>query len=221
MVSGSAYEIWTREHAGNRKGERLRRLKEGHGHAEKLFAESVWWPAFTSYDRLHPEYEVSDFKDGSRYLDFAYIREGAKVCIEIDGYGPHRRDADRRQFSDELTRQNHLVIDGWIVIRFTYDDVKERPRHCQQLLQQLFGKLFGDRNRTGENLSILEKEAIRLAYRQNGKVAPGELFHYLGIGRTKGSRLIADLIDKKWFIPASGNRRICLYRLNGDRPLTF
>lgn len=220
MIFGEVHERWIREHQKRRSGERLRRLNEGHAYAEKWFAETVWWPAFGSFDQLHPEYEVFDFKDGSRFLDFAYIQGGVRICIEIDGFGPHRRDIDRRQFSDELTRQNHLVVDGWIVIRFSYDDVKEKPRHCQQLLLQLMGRLVGDQRKTGADLTLLEKEAVRMAFRQNG-VTPVELFRHLGMGRRKGMQLIDGLLEKKWFIPASGSQRIRLYRLNGDRQLTF
>jgi very-short-patch-repair endonuclease len=46
----------------------------------------------------------------------------------------------RQQFSDQLIRQNHLIIDGWKVLRFSLDDVKERPRMCEQLVQQFMGR---------------------------------------------------------------------------------
>ncbi|WP_342779106.1 hypothetical protein [Paenibacillus hemerocallicola] len=115
----SDYESFMRNHAHERDGERLRRLMDGHGHAERTFLERVWWPSVGSFDWLHPEYEVSDFKDGYRYLDFAYIRFPYRIGIEIDGYGPHLRDVSRTHFADQLMRQNHLVIDGWRVIRFS------------------------------------------------------------------------------------------------------
>ncbi|WP_232490211.1 hypothetical protein [Neobacillus cucumis] len=50
----------------------------------------------------------------------------------------------RWQFSDNLERQNQLVIDGWIVIRFSYDQVKEQLRRCQQIVQQVIGQWLGD-----------------------------------------------------------------------------
>lgn len=55
------------------KGEAKRRLLKGHGFSEKMFLEKVWWPAVGHFRQLHPEYEVSDFRDGARYLDFAYF----------------------------------------------------------------------------------------------------------------------------------------------------
>ncbi|WP_426901554.1 hypothetical protein [Rossellomorea vietnamensis] len=41
---------------------------------------------FQHFRFLHPEYEINDFKDGKRYLDFAYIRPTMQICFEIDGW---------------------------------------------------------------------------------------------------------------------------------------
>lgn len=107
-----SYEAFIQEHSSKRKGERLRRLIEGHNHAEQLFLKQVWWRALGEFLYLHPEFEVKDFRDGTRYIDFAYIRQGLKLAIEIDGYSSHASQINRTQFSDGLIRQNHLIIDG-------------------------------------------------------------------------------------------------------------
>lgn len=78
------YEAFLKEAKKNLTGEALRRFDEGHFYAEKLFLQKVWWPAIGDFEFLHPEYEVEDFKDGRRYLDFAYIRQPYRVAIEID-----------------------------------------------------------------------------------------------------------------------------------------
>ncbi|MGO4110128.1 hypothetical protein [Paenibacillus sp. YAF4_2] len=92
--------------------------------------QKVWFPAFSQFDCLHPEYEIVDFRDGKRYLDFAYIRSPLRLAIEIDGYNSHAAGISRWQFSDHLVRQNHLVIDEWNVLCFSYDYVKDKPRMC-------------------------------------------------------------------------------------------
>ncbi|WP_261303298.1 hypothetical protein [Paenibacillus andongensis] len=76
MLFDASYEKFMHLQMKTRSGESLRRLQEGHGHAEKLFLEQVWWPAVGRFDFLHAEYQVSDFKDGDRYLDFAFIFAG-------------------------------------------------------------------------------------------------------------------------------------------------
>ncbi|HWL26684.1 MAG TPA: DNA-binding response regulator [Ureibacillus sp.] len=209
------YQSFMDSHLQARTGERLRRLQEGHNHAEMLFLKQVWWPSFNHFQYLHPEYEINDFKDGNRYLDFAYIRPAIKICFEIDGYGPHLRNLSRWQFSDSLERQNQLVIDGWTVIRFSYDQVKEKPRRCQQIVQQVIGRWLGD-ELDQSTLSFVEKEVLRLAIRKGEAISPLEVEKYMKLSGNTVKKILHNLVDKKMLIPASGSVRIRSYRL-GNR----
>lgn len=157
------YSTFMERHKQKRTGECLRRLQEGHSYAERLFLEKVWWPLFHHFKYLHPEFEVNDFRDGKRYLDFAYIRSNIRICFEIDGYGPHLKNISRWQFADQLNRQNQLVLEGWIVIRFSLDQVTDHPRHCQQVTQQVIGRLISD-ELDHLALSYREKENLSLFY---------------------------------------------------------
>ncbi|MEH7157923.1 DNA-binding response regulator [Neobacillus drentensis] len=198
-----------------RSGERLRRLQEGHNQAEKLFLKQVWWPSFYHFRYLHPEYEVDDFKDGKRYLDFAYIRPAIRICFEVDGYGPHLKNISRWQFSDSLERQNQLVIDGWTVIRFSYDQINENPRRCQQIVQQVIGRWLGD-ELDQTSLSFVEKEVLRLAIRKGEAITPIEVEKYLNSTDKTVKKVLSQLVDKKMLIPTSGTMRVRSYRL-GDQ----
>jgi very-short-patch-repair endonuclease len=209
------YQAFMNAHLQARTGERLRRLQEGHKHAEMLFLKQVWWPLFHHFRYLNPEYEVNDFKDGKRYLDFAYIRPAIRICLEIDGYGPHLNNISRWQFSDSLERQNQLVIDGWTVIRFSYDQVKEKPRLCQQIVQQVIGRWLGD-ELDQTTLSLVEKEVLRLAIRKGEAISPKEVEKYLKLSEKTVKKVLSQLVDKKMLIPASGIKRIRSYRL-GDQ----
>jgi hypothetical protein len=209
------YLAFMNSHLRARTGERLRRLQEGHNQAEVLFLKQVWWPLFYHFRYLHPEYEVNDFKDGSRYLDFAYIRPAIKICFEIDGYGPHLKNISRWQFSDSLERQNQLMIDGWIVIRFSYDQVKEQPRRCQQIVQQVIGRWLGD-ELDHTSLSFLEKEVLRLAIRKGEDIIPTEVEKHLKRSDKTVKKVLTLLVDKKMLVPASGIKRVRSYRLGGQ-----
>jgi hypothetical protein len=214
MTFDIQYDNFMKEHLQNRLGESLRRLQEGHGHAEKLFLEQVWWPAIGHFKHLSPEYEVNDFKDGYRYLDFAYIRQPFQVCIEIDGYGPHSRDTSRWHFADNLIRQNHLTIDGWKVIRFAYDDIKEKPRRCQQLIQQLMGRWFGD-EQVPVALGIKHKEIVRLIIHKQKPVSPLEVCAQLSISDRHARTLLHELVQADVLVAAAGGtQRVRSYQLN-------
>lgn len=167
---------WLHAQISTSRGERKRRL-EDQRHAESVFLQQVWWPAIGDFEHLHGEFEVSDFKDGRRFLDYAYLRAPYKICFEIDGFGPHCREADRVQFADGLMRQNHLILDDWIIIRFSYDSVKGKPRQCQQILQQLFGKLYS--LKPEHALSLEQKEIIRYMSISQKSVSPTEISSFL------------------------------------------
>ena len=54
-------------------------------------------------------------------IDLAYPE--LKIAIELDG-GDHQR---REVFERDRPRQNNLVLEGWIVLRFTWDAYRDRP----------------------------------------------------------------------------------------------
>ena len=198
-----------------RKGGRLQRLKEGHGHAEKKFLEQVWWPAFGDYAFLHPEYEVYDFKDGVRYIDFAYVRNYFRIAIEIDGYGPHLKNQSKWQFSDSHNRQNDLLIDRWLILRFTYDDLEIHPRRCQQKIQQMMGRWLIDlKSKDNQSYGFMEREIIKLAITmEKHAITPGDVSEYMEVGRKKAVQLLQGLVSKGAFEVASGLMRMRSYKL--------
>lgn len=55
-------------------------------------------------------------------IDFAHERLG--IAIEVDGRAHH---SDRRSFERDRTRQNLLVVAGWLVLRFTWEQMTQRP----------------------------------------------------------------------------------------------
>lgn len=210
-----AHNELMKKHAKKRRGERLRRLKDGHDHAEKMFLEQVWWPAFGHFEYLHPEYEISDFRDGMRFIDFAYLQGSLRLAIEIDGYGPHLHKISRTQFSDQWIRQNHLVISGWRILRFSYDDVRERPRMCEQIIQQFLGRWLGGNGAFLSDLSFEEKEILRFAIRGNQNLTSNDVCECLGVEHQKARKLLQDLLSKGLIIPAGkGRERVRSFQLS-------
>jgi hypothetical protein len=212
-----AHRDWLESHLQCRRGESKRRLQEGHNHAEKEFLRHVWWPAFDHFDYLHPEYEVMDYREGARFLDFAYIRPPMKIAIEVDGYGPHLRDISRRQFCDQWVRQMHLINDSWVVVRIGYDDIKERPRLWQQLFQQMIGRWFGDPGRQLQKIDCMEREVVRLGLRLSRPIKLKDVETELQCGYRYARKVMQNLVEKQWVVPTgSGTQRIHSWRLNID-----
>ncbi|TVX96119.1 DNA-binding response regulator [Cohnella terricola] len=209
------YARFLKKHQQARRGESLRRLQEGHAHGEKMLLENVWWPAFGNFDHLHPEYEVSDFKDGRRFLDFAFILDMLKLDIEIDGFQSHAKEIARSKFSDNLMRQNHLVLDGWKIIRFSYDDIVERPRMCQQILLQFMGRwASGKKIDRVSKLNAEEKDIIRMALRGGRILRPKDVCRLLNVENQKARKMLRSLSVIGVLSPSgSGSERIFSYKL--------
>lgn len=189
------YQQWMSAQRKSRSGESLRRLNEGHGHAEKLFLEEVWWSAIGSFDFLYAEHEVTNYREGSYFLDHAYIRDLHWIDWEIDDYSTHAKMMDRRGFNYERDRQNQLMLQSWHVYRFPLDVIKERPRQCQQLVLQVMGKLFGGNQTNQPSLSLKHREIMRLAIRLQRPFTPSEVCIQLGIGNRHTRDLLHELVQ--------------------------
>ncbi|WP_127580136.1 DNA-binding response regulator [Paenibacillus koleovorans] len=223
MTTGSfehAHKEWMDLHLKQRKGEAKRKLKSGHGYAEQEFLKRVWWPAFGTLNFLHPEYEVIDYFDGKRYIDFTYIRSGVKISIEVDPFGKHYDKMDRRQYSNQWVRHMHLVNDRWTIIRISLDDVKERPRLWQQLFQQLMGLLFGEGDllTATTELTALERDIIRLAMRIERPIKLADVQLTIQRGYDMARKYLRQLEEKEWLLPQGrGKQRTHFWRLNPAR----
>lgn len=207
----TAYEEWMTIQIAASSGERRRRLKE-HGYLEKMLLRNVWWPAVGSFEFLHAEYEVADFRDGARFLDLAYVRAPHRICLEADGFGPHSRHADRYKFSDDLTRQNYLIMDDWRVLRFSADDIENRPRKCQQMILLALGKLYGGGDSYAK-LPVMKREILRYAKHSPNPIRPAEICELLDVGNKYARKLLRELTSDGFLEPVSGVQRFHSYRL--------
>jgi hypothetical protein len=120
---------------------------------------------------------------------------------------------NRWQFADQLTRQNHLVLDGWKVLRFSNDEIKEKPRRCQQLILQMMGRWFGEQQ-SGPLLTLEEREILRIAGQSNDPLFPKTISDQLHISRNHAGKLLRRLVQMEQLRPTSGTKRIRSYKLN-------
>lgn len=203
----AAYTALMERYIKNSKGERKRKLQKGLEHAQRLFLQNVWWPAFGNFHNLSPEFEIRDFKDGWRYLDFAWLIGSCKVAIEINGYGPHWRSIDRWKFSDNLNRQNHLVLDDWKVLRFSYDEINEHPKRCQQLLLQAIGKWGGLKSVPSAITSPVDRAIINYSEKINQPFTAAYAAAVLGWSKPTIARHLKKLVQQGILLPSIPDRR--------------
>jgi predicted DNA-binding transcriptional regulator len=195
---------WLNHHLDRRTGERRLRLEMGHAHAEKLFLKNVWWPIRGNFDDLHPEYEVLDWRRRPYFADFMWTPGLVRLNLEVKGWGPHVRDADRRSYSDELNRETFMYGMGIHTISFAYHDVENRPDVCRQLLRMVLNNL--EAAKSPSHAVLLEKELVKLMVFQAAPIRPAEIAKHLDIDRRTAIKMLRTLCDKGWLKPvARGN----------------
>ncbi|SFB49921.1 Protein of unknown function [Cohnella sp. OV330] len=202
MNFDQAHAEFIQSHLARRSGERRGRLERGHREAERLFCQNVWWKLRGSFDGLHPEYEVTDWRGLAYFCDFVWIHPAVKLIIEIKRFGPHVRDMDRKKYSNELNRETFLTAMGYRVISFSYDDVAERPELCITLLRMLIGGFYTHEspvNLTG----LAERETLRLACRLSRALRPIDVAEHLQVNHRTAVRTLQTLCSKGLFAIAS------------------
>lgn len=213
----SAHRLFIERHLQERTGERRDRLERGHREAEQLFCRNVWWLLRQTFEHLHPEYEVTDWRGLRYFCDFVWIASSVKLVIEIKGFGPHVQDMDRRTFCRELNRETFLTAMGFQVISFAYDDVAQRPELCKTLLRMVLGRYTAlDTSRSSSpRISIAEREIIRLACTLGRAVRPIDVVRHLGLDRRTAADLLQTLCRKQVFEARCGpaGQRVVKYAL--------
>lgn len=158
------------------KARRIGQLRRTIGKAELAFLEKVWGPAFQyNFDGLEPEFPWTDFKDGERYADFVYTKGGIRLLIEIDGYTTHAKNISEKVYEDHLERQNDLVLQGWLILRFSARQVMQKPMLCQLKITQAIGHWWSILNKdlydTGIDFWTYRKKiVIHAAYQAGGVI---------------------------------------------------
>jgi len=212
-----AYEAFIQRHLRARKGERLRKLRDDHGYGEKLLLVNAWWPAVGNFEHLHPEYEVRDFKNGLRYLDVALVRGIVKIGFEAVGFGPHAQRVSRWRFSDNLLRDNYLQLDGWRIFYFSVDLLEQQPMVCQQMIQQIMGRYFGDPG-PQIKLSAHERDVLRFALSADEAITPGQVRAFLSCGIKYARATLHRLMEAGILAASGGTERIRSYSVKVRNP---
>lgn len=204
----AAFKVWWRQIFRQASPRLKSRLAGGLTYASLYFLRFVWWPAFRSFKGLIPEYEIVDYRDGYRYIDFIYLTNGLRIAIELDGRGPHRLQISAADFEDELMRQNYLVLDRWLVLRFPFLMLRDKPRQCQQLLQQMLGSAGGEHAAALSTLSVQEKRILSHFCRSVTPLSPAQIAASLNIHRNTVLKYLAHLKGAGFIAPINPAHKV-------------
>lgn len=102
-----------------------------HSDAEEEIVRLLVEAGFTGFQVNHP------VRAGGRVyrLDVALVEE--RLAIEVDGRAFH---TDAHRFQHDRTRQNALIAAGWRVLRFTWEDLTQRPEQVLTEIARMLGR---------------------------------------------------------------------------------
>lgn len=189
------------------------------GKLERLFLENVWGPVMQyQFTGLKAEYPLKDLKGGQRFADFVYVRNGLRLMIELDGYTTHARDISPGEFDDHLSRQNDMVLTGWLLLRFSYHQVEKRPLSCQGQLKQAIGHWWttttgATHSKGGDMWYHRRLLLISLAVRNNGILKPADVAHAFEVSSKSACLWLKKFTEDGTFLTPQANKRTTKYTL--------
>jgi very-short-patch-repair endonuclease len=101
-----------------------------HSDAENLLVSLLVEAGFTGYVVNLP------VRMGSAVARIDVAFPQARLAIEVDGWAFH---SSRQRFQHDRTRQNRIVAAGWRVLRFTWEDLTQRPDQVLRRIAELLG----------------------------------------------------------------------------------
>lgn len=110
---------------------------------EQRFVEDVFYPfaGENGLDYLECQTPFEDSECRTRKLDFTVNTNRYNYVFEIDGYTYHAEGAQRvtpEYFDDLLLKQNDLILNGYKLIRFSYNLIRNNPEACINTLRRTF-----------------------------------------------------------------------------------
>lgn len=95
--------------------------------SEKLFVTEFLFPLLGKENIKYviPQYPFLDSEGRTRRIDFAIIREGKKLALEVNGETYHAEGIiPNEMFDDNLNRQNEILNAGWHLLRYSYSQLQ-------------------------------------------------------------------------------------------------
>ncbi|MBB6634702.1 transcriptional regulator [Cohnella thailandensis] len=206
------YEKWLAKQITEETNPRRKeRLRKGLTYGTIAYLREIWFPAVGNLDYLYAEYEIRDWGNGYRYLDLAYMPNGARGCVEIQDYRTHARDIESGRFKDLCMKQALLGLDDWLILPVAYLSIREDPGVCKQLTLAFVGKFLS--METPPELNWAEAETIRFARRTVLPFTPRELSAHLRLTERQTRHILHRLTEKKRLVVANGKTRYRTYKL--------
>ena len=96
--------------------------------SERLFLTDFLYPLLGSSGIIFvvPQYPFIDSEGRLRRIDFAIIKSGKRLALEVNGESYHAEGIiPGVMFDDNLQRQNDIINAGWKLQRYSYNQLQD------------------------------------------------------------------------------------------------
>lgn len=212
------HERWLKSHLTKRNGTRLDALNRGHGYGNQLFSEKIWWCLFGHFKGLHPEFEVMDWRGYPFYADFMWTVGSIRILFEIQDFGSHVQNMDRKGHRRELNRGMFMQSLQYLIVYISLDELKENPELILSMIRIILSPYLGVTDDNVSTYSKLEKELMRLGVRYNRILRPIDAARGLDLTVKTVIKHLTNLVHKEKFraIRSGLSQRINYYEYIGS-----
>ncbi|MCC2687152.1 MAG: DNA-binding response regulator, partial [Paenibacillaceae bacterium] len=132
------------------------------------------------------------------------------------GFDTHVTKMDREKLADEHDRQNSMTYHRFSIVRFTYDQLTQKPADCVKFLKLLLRKLENESSWM-DHLTARERLVFQYALRC-GERAFGlqEVMAVVGMGEKQVRHLLRNLAEAGWIVTDGNAKRVRSYRINPE-----
>ncbi len=115
--------------------------------SEKLFVSDFLFPLLGKENIKYviPQYPFLDSEGRTRKIDFALIKDGKKLALEVNGETYHAEGViPNEMFDDNLNRQNEILGAGWHLLRYSYSQLQhpEWRKRVSDSIRRIIYKSF-------------------------------------------------------------------------------
>jgi superfamily II DNA or RNA helicase len=144
-------------------------IRKLHQESEILFVREFMFPILgkENIKYLIPQYPFLDSEGKTRRIDFALIKDGKKLALEVNGETYHAEGVIAREaFDDNLNRQNEILNAGWHLLRFSYSQLqhpdwrKRVSESIRRIIYKTFPELLSETLIEPNHLQIKALEAL-------------------------------------------------------------
>jgi very-short-patch-repair endonuclease len=121
----------------------LMRRSSPHGWEERFSREILQLVKGLNFTNVSVQVPFGDPRGKRRFMDFAIVEPpGVRLAIEVDDRATHDPSLIRSEkFTDDVARQNELVLEGYTLLRFTVAQIRDTPTDCVGHVQAMLDRL--------------------------------------------------------------------------------